>query len=259
MNLVFPGMDVPSAPPAGLPVKSGAAGNGGGGSLFGGSGSSSDGSATARLTTTAQAAYDVLSHAVAGVGMPPPQQQHQQAQQPQVQQHGPAPTSDGGGAAQFHSVPHAAATAAVFVAAESAAAAPAPPPAAAAAASTSSAAAPSPPPAPAPPRRSGCRDVTEFQALECIGEGTYGVVTRARDPAHGGRLVALKKIRLTGETEGFPAWAVREVAALQALRHPNVVALHEVATSRPTDANRGLGDVFLVFEYVEADMAGLLR
>jgi serine/threonine protein kinase len=114
------------------------------------------------------------------------------------------------------------------------------------------------PQAPAPPRRLGSRDVTEFHSLDRIGEGTYGTVTRARDPRTG-RLVALKKIRLVGETEGFPAWAVREITALQLLRHPNVVCLQEVATSRPSDQNRGLGDVFLVFEYVENDLAGLIR
>ena len=115
-----------------------------------------------------------------------------------------------------------------------------------------------PTPLPPTPRRTGCRDVSEFQTAGVIGEGTYGVVTRARDPLSG-QQVALKKMNFRGEEDGFPIWGVREIMALQCLRHPNVVGFQEVVTSRPSDANRGLGDVFLVFEYLETDLARLLR
>lgn len=73
--------------------------------------------------------------------------------------------------------------------------------------------------------------------------------------------MALKKLTYEGEAEGFPLWAVMEITALQALApHPHIVTLQEVATSaRGTKENKGLGDVFLVFEYVDSDLAGLLR
>ena len=103
--------------------------------------------------------------------------------------------------------------------------------AAAAAAAPSSSLTSAPPARPA--RRTKCRDVSEFQVLDTIGEGTYGVVSRARDPSTGS-LVALKKVKLTAETEGFSMLAIRELEGLQALRpHPNMVHLH-VSVPRPS-------------------------
>jgi serine/threonine protein kinase len=55
-----------------------------------------------------------------------------------------------------------------------------------------------------------------------VGEGTYGVVYKARD-TRTGMIVALKKIRLEQEEEGVPSTAIREIALLKELNHPNVV------------------------------------
>ena len=108
-------------------------------------------------------------------------------------------------------------------------------------------------------RSTCCRDVTDFELMETIGEGTYGIVSRARDPRTG-HFVAIKKVKLASETEGFPLLALRELQGLAAMRdQPNIVRLHEVVTSRSSMHNRGLGDVFMVFEYAEHDLAGLLR
>ena len=46
-----------------------------------------------------------------------------------------------------------------------------------------------------------CRNVTEFEKLNRIGEGTYGIVYRARDRKTK-EVVALKKIRMESEKEG---------------------------------------------------------
>ena len=55
-----------------------------------------------------------------------------------------------------------------------------------------------------------------------MGEGTYGVVYKARDKQTNA-IVALKRIRLEMEDEGIPSTALREISLLQELRHPNIV------------------------------------
>ena len=61
-----------------------------------------------------------------------------------------------------------------------------------------------------------------YQKLEKIGEGTYGVVYKAKDRITG-MIVALKRIRLEAEDEGIPSTAIREISLLKELRHPNIV------------------------------------
>ncbi len=55
-----------------------------------------------------------------------------------------------------------------------------------------------------------------------VGEGTYGVVYRAK-VLKTGETVALKKIRLEVEDEGVPSTALREISLLKELQHPNIV------------------------------------
>lgn len=47
-----------------------------------------------------------------------------------------------------------------------------------------------------------------------------------------GGLVALKKVRLENEKEGFPITAVREIKILRQLNHPNIVNLIEIVTDK---------------------------
>ena len=55
-----------------------------------------------------------------------------------------------------------------------------------------------------------------------IGEGTYGVVYKAKH-RDTGTIIALKKIRLEQEDEGVPSTAIREISLLKELQHPNIV------------------------------------
>ena len=64
--------------------------------------------------------------------------------------------------------------------------------------------------------------IEDYVKLEKIGEGTYGVVYKARNKKTG-RFTALKKIRLESEEEGVPSTAIREISILKELRHPNIV------------------------------------
>ena len=75
-----------------------------------------------------------------------------------------------------------------------------------------------------PPRCSSPagRAMEKYQKIEKVGEGTYGVVYKARNRVSG-ELVALKKIRLEAEDEGIPSTAIREISILKELQHPNIV------------------------------------
>lgn len=71
------------------------------------------------------------------------------------------------------------------------------------------------------------RSVYCYERLNQIEEGSYGVVFRARDKQTGD-IVALKKLKLDEEKNGFPITALREVYALMSCRHDNVVGIREV-------------------------------
>lgn len=58
--------------------------------------------------------------------------------------------------------------------------------------------------------------------MEKIGEGTYGVVYKARDRLTN-ETIALKKIRLEQEDEGVPSTAIREISLLKEMQHGNIV------------------------------------
>jgi cyclin-dependent kinase 12/13 len=47
-----------------------------------------------------------------------------------------------------------------------------------------------------------------------------------------GELVALKKVRLENEKEGFPITAVREIKILRQLNHRSIVNLKEIITDK---------------------------
>jgi cell division cycle 2-like protein len=84
----------------------------------------------------------------------------------------------------------------------------------------------------APPRTyhpplTSSRSVYSYERLNSIEEGSYGVVFRAREKQTGD-IVALKKLKLDEEKHGFPITALREINALMACRHDNVVNIREV-------------------------------
>lgn len=90
---------------------------------------------------------------------------------------------------------------------------------------------------------------TSSKKIEKIGEGTYGIVYKAKDKETG-NLVALKKIRLETESEGVPSTAIREITVLKELDHPHVVRLYDVVHVEKK--------IYLVFEYLNQDLKKLL-
>lgn len=99
---------------------------------------------------------------------------------------------------------------------------------------------------PSSPR--GSRDEL-YEIVSQVGEGTFGKVYKARNTSTG-RFVALKRIRMEAERDGFPVTAMREIKLLQSLRHDNVVRLYEMMVAGT--------NVYMVFEYMDHDLTGIL-
>jgi cell division cycle 2-like len=78
-----------------------------------------------------------------------------------------------------------------------------------------------------PPEITSCRSVEIYEKLNHIEEGSYGIVYRARDKETGD-IVALKKLKLEREHNGFPITSLREISTLMAARHQNIVNIREV-------------------------------
>ncbi|RYR17389.1 hypothetical protein Ahy_B03g062153 isoform A [Arachis hypogaea] len=118
----------------------------------------------------------------------------------------------------------------------------------------------------------------QYEKVEKIGEGTYGVVYKARDRVTN-ETIALKKIRLEQEDEGVPSTAIREISLLKEMQHRNIVRytsancflvigyliINEVdflnANSKAIEHRELLQDVvhsekrlYLVFEYLDLDL-----
>jgi len=94
-------------------------------------------------------------------------------------------------------------------------------------------------------KESELRGMDRYSKIEKIGEGTYGVVYKAKDRVTGD-VIALKKIRLEAEDEGVPSTAIREISLLKELQHPNVVGLRDVVHQD--------NKLYLVFEYLDQDL-----
>ena len=83
-----------------------------------------------------------------------------------------------------------------------------------------------------------------------IGQGTYSNVYRARDLDQK-KIVALKKVRFDNLEPESVRFMAREIHILRRLDHPNVIKLEGLVTSRMSCS------LYLVFEYMEHDLAGL--
>ncbi|KAK6347118.1 kinase subunit of RNA polymerase II carboxy-terminal domain kinase I [Orbilia brochopaga] len=93
-----------------------------------------------------------------------------------------------------------------------------------------------------------------FDRVGLVGEGTYGQVFKAKNWVTG-QLVALKRVRMTAEKDGFPITAAREIKILQSL-----------AKGRDSDKIIHLLDnmveqngFYMIFEYMDHDLTGILH
>ncbi|TVY19083.1 Serine/threonine-protein kinase bur1, partial [Lachnellula arida] len=106
----------------------------------------------------------------------------------------------------------------------------------------------------------GCSRITDYDILGKLGEGTFGEVHRAKSKKTG-TIVALKKILMHNEKDGFPITALREIKLLKLLSHPNVLKLEEMAVehhAKSTD-KRKRAIMYMVTPYMDHDLSGLLE
>lgn len=90
-----------------------------------------------------------------------------------------------------------------------------------------------------------------YERLDKIGQGTYSNVYRARC-LKTDKIVAVKKVRFDNFQPESVKFMAREIMILRMLDHPNVMKLEGIITSRLSCT------IYLVFEYMEHDLAGLL-
>ncbi|PON69490.1 Serine/threonine protein kinase [Trema orientale] len=95
------------------------------------------------------------------------------------------------------------------------------------------------------------RRADTFEKIDKIGSGTYSNVYKAKDMLTG-KIVALKKVRFDNLEPESVKFMAREILILRRLNHPNVVKLEGLVTSRMSCS------LYLVFEYMEHDLAGLV-
>ncbi|KAF6815801.1 Serine/threonine-protein kinase BUR1 [Colletotrichum sojae] len=125
----------------------------------------------------------------------------------------------------------------------------------------------------------GCSRINDYELLGKLGEGTFGEVHRAKSRKTGAH-VALKKIIMHHEKDGFPITALREIKLLKLLSHKNILQLVDMAVEHPQRASKSLlnhssrhqqfltrvvtGDkrkrpiMYMATPYMDHDLSGLL-
>jgi mitogen-activated protein kinase 1/3 len=113
----------------------------------------------------------------------------------------------------------------------------------------------------------GTRIADKYTVVESIGSGSYGAVYRANQ-CNGGPCVAIKHLLEPFKTAHLARRTVREIEYLKLLQgHSRVVQLLDVcyyvaesdtAQQFNTGINNNAINLFLVFEYVDCDLAAIL-
>ncbi|WBW74158.1 serine/threonine protein kinase Cdk11 [Schizosaccharomyces osmophilus] len=101
------------------------------------------------------------------------------------------------------------------------------------------------------PRLGSCDGIQDYEILNKIEEGSYGIVYRAKEKSTE-KLVALKKIKFDPNGFGFPITSLREIHSLSSVRHDHVMELKKVVVGND------LKDIYLVMEFMEHDLKFLL-
>ncbi|PVU98033.1 hypothetical protein BB561_000144 [Smittium simulii] len=94
--------------------------------------------------------------------------------------------------------------------------------------------------------------IDNYQKLNRIGEGAYGIVYRAKHKTTN-KICAIKRLKAKESDEiGFPLYSLREIHLLAKLTHKNIVKLYEILAGNEYD------QVFMAMEYCEQDLGSLV-
>ena len=86
----------------------------------------------------------------------------------------------------------------------------------------------------------------DFEKIKVLGQGTYGVVSKCREKLTD-NVYAIKDIKVSRGFEGIPATALREIAILKSLKHPNII--NQVGVF-----NQGFKKFSIIFEFADGDL-----
>jgi serine/threonine-protein kinase BUR1 len=103
----------------------------------------------------------------------------------------------------------------------------------------------------------GTSHLKDYEILRKLGEGTFGEVYQA-NRKQTGQIVALKKILMHNEKEGFPITALREIKLLKTLDHTNIIKLQEMSVERSKTDVKKKATLYMVTPYMEHDLSGML-
>ncbi|PKU69052.1 mitogen-activated protein kinase 9-like isoform X1 [Dendrobium catenatum] len=98
-------------------------------------------------------------------------------------------------------------------------------------------------------------EASQYEIIEVVGKGSYGVVGAAVD-SHTGEKVAIKKINDVFEHVSDATRILREIKLLRLLRHPDIVEIKHIMLP---PSRREFRDIYVVFELMESDLHQVLK
>ncbi|KAK8933199.1 Mitogen-activated protein kinase 9 [Platanthera zijinensis] len=98
-------------------------------------------------------------------------------------------------------------------------------------------------------------EASQYEILEVVGKGSYGIVGAALDTKTGEK-VAIKKINDVFEHVSDATRILREIKLLRLLRHPDVVEIKHIMLP---PSRREFRDIYVVFELMESDLHQVIK